>query len=518
MDAGRQSILVVEDEALIALPIQRSLQKLGYTVEIACSAPEALQLAASAAPDLVLMDVMLGGENDGIVTAGEIRRLHGIPVVYLTAYADDATVGRAKQTEPFGYLVKPFREKELHTTVAIAIHNHRVELERQERELWFSSVLSSVGDGVLACDLDGAVTYLNPVAAALTCCDAAQAVGRRLFSVVQVLHESGAAGIATTLLKAIRNGSPSELPEGCRLASSGNDAICVSGKVTPLLNTRGELRGAVLVLRDITSEVRAQEQLRHNFLHDPLTGLPNRTLLLERLHHRWHLRQRDPEDLFAILFLDLDRFKLINDSLGHLVGDRYLVEIADRLRGVVRPYDTLARLGGDEFTVLLENLTDLRQPWMVAERIQALLAAPILVDEHEIVCAASIGIAVCSASHHNPEDLLRDADIAMYRAKSSPTSRIAIFDADMRASVLAVVQLEKDLRQAMANGEFTVFYQPIVGLMDGRLRSVEALVRWHHPRRGLLEPDAFLQVAEETGMIRRINPFQHSGIRSLEFT
>ncbi len=253
--------------------------------------------------------------------------------------------------------------------------------------------------------------------------------------------------------------------------------------------------------QDITERKRMEEQLRHDALHDALTGLPNRTLFLDRLNQAIARRQRDKERLFAVLFLDLDRFKVINDSLGHSVGDQLLVAIAKRLHNCLRPGDTVARLGGDEFSLLLDNVDSISAVTQVADRIHKILQFPFYLNSYEVFTNASIGIKFSDDPTETPEDLLRDADTAMYRAKEQGNANHAVFDVTMYDRAVALLKLENDLRRALERQEFRVYYQPIVSLATGKISGFEALVRWQHPERGLVSPAEFIPVAEETGLI-----------------
>ncbi|MGE0354156.1 MAG: putative bifunctional diguanylate cyclase/phosphodiesterase [Gemmatimonadales bacterium] len=252
---------------------------------------------------------------------------------------------------------------------------------------------------------------------------------------------------------------------------------------------------------DISERKTFERQLVHDALHDSLTGLPNRALFLDRLEHALARSARHPNELFAVLFLDLDRFKVVNDSLGHVQGDRLLVDIARRLERCIRPGDAVARLGGDEFTILLEDLHDRDEARHVAERIQTELAQPFNLAGQDVYTSTSIGIALWTPDYHRAEQVLRDADTAMYRAKSGGKARHEIFDRAMHADVLTLLHLETDLRRAVERDEFALVFQPIVALEEGRLVGFEALVRWHHPTRGLINPGEFIDTAEETGLI-----------------
>jgi diguanylate cyclase (GGDEF)-like protein/PAS domain S-box-containing protein len=266
----------------------------------------------------------------------------------------------------------------------------------------------------------------------------------------------------------------------------------------------GKARRMVGSQTDITLRRQAEEKLRYGALHDDLTGLPNRTSFMERLRRSLERARFDDEYVFAVLFLDLDRFKIINDSLGHLIGDQLLVEIAQRLHNTLRPSDMVARLGGDEFVVLIDHLRAGQDVTYVAERIQKTLSLPITLEGREVFSTVSIGITMSSSLAECAEDLLRDADTAMYRAKLNGKARYEIFDPQMREQALRIMQLETDLRRALARSEFVLHYQPIVSFETGRLAGFESLIRWNHPTKGFISPAEFIPMAEDNGLINPI--------------
>ena len=288
-------------------------------------------------------------------------------------------------------------------------------------------------------------------------------------------------------------------------------------------DTSGKSMNLVIVNRDITDRKRAEEQLQHNAFHDCLTNLPNRALFLERLARAFNRAKRHPEYKFAVLFVDLDDFKKFNDSLGHSAGDEILIKIGQRLTSSLRKDDTisrqaseyidlplagdtLARLGGDEFTILIEEIRDASDAIRVANRIQQILAAtPLIIGEQELFASASVGIALSSSSQTKPEDLLRDADMAMNRAKASGKARCKVFDTAMHALAVKRLNLESALRKGIEHEEFRVLYQPIVRLSDAKIVGFEALVRWERPNVGLVPPLEFISVAEESGLILPMN-------------
>ncbi|MFT3744353.1 MAG: PAS domain S-box protein [Pyrinomonadaceae bacterium] len=259
--------------------------------------------------------------------------------------------------------------------------------------------------------------------------------------------------------------------------------------------------GRVACFRDITERNQAEEKLRHYAHHDTLTDLPNRVSFMNHLRHAVERSENNPFAKFAVLFLDLDRFKVINDSLGHAVGDKLLIAIAERLTSCVRPGDIVSRLGGDEFTILLNRSGDISEVIGVAERLQARISEPFRIDNYEVFTTASIGIIVSNNVKRGAEDFLRDADAAMYRAKESGKARHEIFDTEMHVRNMNLLQVETDLRHAVERNEFEVLYQPIVEMTSGRVKEFEALIRWRHPVHGLVGPNEFVSVAEETGLI-----------------
>jgi predicted signal transduction protein with EAL and GGDEF domain len=291
---------------------------------------------------------------------------------------------------------------------------------------------------------------------------------------------------------------------------------------TAIRNEKGQTGKLVIVNRDITERKRAEETLVHNAFHDGLTNLPNRALFLDRVRHALALSQRHKSYKFAVLFIDLDEFKVFNDSLGHAAGDALLIQIARRLTVSIRGVDTmsrsvltqgaspiaseasLARLGGDEFTILLEEIRDCGDAVRVAERIQGRLSIAFVVEGQKVVTTASIGIAFCATSYTNSEDVVRDAEIAMYRAKREGKARCQVFDSAMHTLAVKRLGLETDLRRALELGEFRVHYQPIVSLQSGKIVGFEALSRWQRPE-GLLSPAHFIQIAEEIGIILPMN-------------
>ncbi|MGB8687908.1 MAG: EAL domain-containing protein [Microcoleus sp.] len=272
----------------------------------------------------------------------------------------------------------------------------------------------------------------------------------------------------------------------------------VAAQTNELQQTVNQLQQAQVGL------LQREEKLGHDAFHDPLTDLPNRAWFMNRLQEVIDLSYRREDYLYAVLFIDLDRFKLVNDSLGHFVGDELLKSVARKLQASLRHTDSVARFGGDEFVILLEDIQDIDEPNRVAERIQNQLRQPFNLNDYEVFTEISIGIILSTMGYDRPEDVLRDADIAMYYAKAQGRGRYEIFDPAMQTVAMSRLQLENDLRRAIAQQEFCVHYQPIVSLSTGQVSGFEALVRWHHPSGMIYPPTAFIPVAEETGLINEL--------------
>jgi diguanylate cyclase (GGDEF)-like protein/PAS domain S-box-containing protein len=286
----------------------------------------------------------------------------------------------------------------------------------------------------------------------------------------------------------------------CRAWREDGEGRWFESALRAVRDDAGDVMEVVWVTRDVTDRKTAENELARQALHDPLTGLPNRLLLLDRLSHALLRAGRHPGSA-AVLFLDLDRFKIVNDSLGHGAGDRLLVDVARRLEGALRPTDTVARLGGDEFVVLCEEIAGEMEAVAIAQRVVDLFAEPFSLDDAEVFLATSVGIAMASRPDSEPEALIRDADSAMYRAKELGKGRFELFDAAMRAHTAERLATETALRRALERGELRLHYQPEVDVETRRVAGFEALVRWQHPTRGLLPPAEFVPLAEETGLI-----------------
>lgn len=361
-------------------------------------------------------------------------------------------------------------------------------------EARFRSLVQNSADIVSVLDARGLVTY-DSVAATHVLGYPSARTGESLFDYV---HPDDVAWTRAVLAEVVARRRSQRSAEP-RVRHADGSWRVMEWTLTNALDDPA-IGGVVLNSRDISERRELEDQLRHQALHDPLTGLANRALFADRIEHALARRDGGHRGI-AVLFLDLDDFKTINDSLGHGMGDQLLVAVADRLRATLRPADTVARLGGDEFGVLIDEPVTAGAPEGVAERILDALAEPVLFGQRAVAVRASIGIAWSDGRRSRAADLLRDADVAMYAAKRRGKARYEIFETGMRTAALARLELKSDLDRALVDGELVLHYQPIVDLRDGRIRSVEALARWNHPVRGLLAPEWFIRLAEDTGQI-----------------
>ena len=431
--------------------------------------------------------------------------------------ASHSSLGSRPASDPFDFASL------WHASLTDGVSPHAQDVLRlQER------AIAAVGSGVTIADVrqpDCPVVYCNPAFTAVTGYAPEEVLGLNCRflqgpdtdpSVVSLLRDAVKDGRSCTVV--FKNYRKDHTPFWNELTLT--PVHDVEGRLTHFIGVqhdvtrRKEAEDALMLanaelenrVQARTEELeRANARLRHDAFHDTLTGLANRALFYDRLAHALEREKRNPHNGFAALYLDFDRFKVINDSLGHSVGDALLVAIGKRLSENVRPGDTVARLGGDEFTVLLEDLADFTEATRAAERLQESFVRPFELGQHTLYISASIGVVPSTVGYNEAEEVLRDADIAMYRAKSLGRARTAVFDASMRERALSLLALESDLRRAVERGAFEVYYQPIVSALTGHATGFEALVRWQHPVHGPVSPAEFIPLAEETGLVIAID-------------
>ena len=379
--------------------------------------------------------------------------------------------------------------------------NERKETENalQESEERYSIVAQGVNDGLWDWNVESGEVYFTPRWKNMVGMDSSETMNS-LDDWLDRIHEDDREKIKLDLDSHL-DGRTSHFENEHRLRHRKGDYFWTLCRGFALKNASGKPYRMAGSITDIDKRKKAEEQLLHDALHDTLTGLPNRALFKDRLSHTANIAERSIYYLFAVLFLDIDRFKIINDSLGHRVGDQLLIEISHRLEQCLRPGDTVARLGGDEFALLLAGIKDTNDATYIAKRIQKKLQLPAIIDGHEIFISASIGVAIGTREFSNPDEVINFADIAMYHAKMNGKARYELFDQKMHTKVVDRLNLETALRKAIDHQEFHILYQPIVSTKTFRLKGFEALIRWQHPEYGLIQPNDFISVAEETGLI-----------------
>jgi Amt family ammonium transporter len=442
------------------------------------SANPAFARAAGRDPIKHPLSLFIHPEDHARAKAGVRRLLDGEPGVELEVRAGARVTGWRWVLATLG----------ADGDVLYAIGKDVTEYRRSERRLAhaedvFRSMAAAAPNGVFAADARGSVSYVNERLADILGRDGEALLGHRWLAAVPP-SERGVERTPPAELR-IRRPDGAERWVRVRWTAVGDGPAGYVGSV-----------------EDVTEEKLLAENLAHQALHDALTGLPNRVLFVDRLTHALARTRRAGTDAVAVLFLDVDRFKVINDSLGHEAGDTVLVDVAARLARVLRPSDTVARFGGDEFTVLCDDVAGEDEARVIAQRIVDVFEdEPFVLGGRDVYLSTSVGLAVAHGELDHPEDLIRDADAAMYRAKERGRARFELFDAEMRAHAVARLEVETALHRALDHGELRVHLQPFVDIGRGEVDGYEALVRWEHPARGLLEPAEFIPLAEETGLI-----------------
>jgi len=360
--------------------------------------------------------------------------------------------------------------------------------------------LHSIGDAVITTDAEGIIEYMNPVAETLTGYDLSRALGRPFNTVFHAVDESTGERMIYPVTQCISEDEAAHLPESLLLLSASGQEYVLHISVKPIREASAAVSGIAVAFSNVTSAHQAARELEFQATHDALTQLPNRYLLFDRLKHAIQKAQRHQNQV-ALLFLDLDDFKKVNDGYGHSTGDMLLIKVVERLKMSGRAEDTLARLGGDEFVVVLENLSDITVAATVAQKILEALKPSFLLNGHDLFVGGSLGISLYPKDGDDPETLLKNADTAMYRAKETGRNRFQFYTGDMNLRVVKRLVMEEDLRRAIREGELYAYYQLLVGAVEKQITGVECLLRWKHPQRGLISPAEFIPLAEETGLI-----------------
>ncbi len=502
-EARPLKVLLIEDlsiEATIVRKMLASVRTMRFELTWMDRVHKGLDHLSEHEVDVILLDLNLP-DSQGYGTFERVRdHAPDHAIVLFTNVDDEAQAARAVREGAQDYLIKhKIDATHLSRSLRYAIERQRAEAALRRSEERYALAVRGSNDGVWDWDLSTDEVYFSSRWKAILGLSPDDPIDS-IAAWLERIHPHDTAEFELSLDRHLR-GESGHFDCEYRLRHRDGEWIWVSSRGVAVTDKDGQPSRMAGSLTDITTRKSFEEQLVHDALHDGLTSLPNRALLLDRIDLALKQARRCSSARFAVLFLDLDRFKNINDSLGHHVGDRLLVQVARRLQDPLRPGDTVARLGGDEFAILLTHIRSITNATHVAQRVLESLCHPFEIDGHEVRPMASIGIAVSSPEYSSPEEMLRDADIAMYRAKAAGKARFEIFDEHMRASVLGLLELETELRRAVEEEHFVMHYQPIVSIDEGRLEGMEALVRWQHPVKGIIGPGAFIPAAEETGLI-----------------
>jgi diguanylate cyclase (GGDEF)-like protein/PAS domain S-box-containing protein len=434
-----------------------------------------------------------------------IDRLHAasptIPIVILSHAQDEAVAEAALQRGAQDFILKErVDDYVLAKILAAAIDRAEVADALFDEKERAQITLNSIGDAVISTDVAGNVSYLNVVAERLTGWPSAEALGQPFESVLKIIESATGMTVLNPMKAAALQDATGRLPGACVLIRRDGVEVPIEDSSAPIHDRAGVVVGAVMVFHDVSTARALTHRLAYFAQHDSLTGLPNRVLLND-LFMQALLTAKRHNTVLAVLYLDLDRFKHINDSLGHAVGDRLLQAVALRLTECVRASDTVCRLGGDEFVIVLSEVAHAEDAAVCAEKILESLRVPNVIEGHEIHISSSIGIAICPGDGDEVEVLLRNADSAMYEAKGLGRDNSQFYRRDLNSGANERQLLETGLRHAIARNEFELHFQPIMNLATGGCSGVEALLRWHHATRGVLPPSEFMGIAEESRLI-----------------
>jgi diguanylate cyclase (GGDEF)-like protein/PAS domain S-box-containing protein len=505
-----QTVLLVEDnpgDARLLREIFNEPTSPASTLIHVESMSEAEKHLAEHEVDVVLLDLALP-DAQGL---GALRRARTaaprVPVVVLTGMDDEALAAQALQEGAQDYLVKgrivggsEVETRGLFRALRYAVERHVMEEALFEAKERAEVTLNCIGDGVACTDLAGNITFLNLVAETMTGWPLREAAGRPMAEVLQILDAASGEPIPNPMDMAIRQDQPIHLPSNCILVRRDGFETPVEDTVAPIHNREGQVTGAVIVFRDVREARALALQVTHTAEHDFLTGLPNRMLLNDRVGQAIVMALRHTKKV-VVLFLDLDGFKHINDSLGHPVGDKLLQSVANRLVKCVSLTDTVSRQGGDEFVVLLSEVDRAEDAAIAARRMLQAVAGAYSIGQHDLHITTSIGVSVYPDDGLDAETLIKNADTAMYQAKENGRQSYKFFKPAMNVRAVERQAIEENLRRALGRNEFALHYQPKIDLKSGKITGAEALIRWVHPTRGLIAPQHFIPVAEECGLI-----------------
>ncbi|MDH3643823.1 MAG: diguanylate cyclase, partial [Gammaproteobacteria bacterium] len=517
------SILIVDDKPELLNSLYQLVMLHGYQPDKALGGQEALDRLAVRTYDVVLLDLIMPGINGHDVLEYAAKKELDCKIIVVSGDSSFSGVKHALRCGAFDFVKKPYEAGELLATMETALRQCQLESQNQlmeeqlkESESLHRFIVNSSPDLVYMLDRNGCFDFLNDRVETLLGYTKDELLGKHYTELVDEDHLEMARNIFNERRAGTRAVANAELRLKSRLGRRGPrlfHAQSVWMELTAMgiysdtnERTRGNFVGTYGTARDISERKEAEEVINFQAYHDLLTHLPNRALLKDRLSLAITHARRNKRKL-AVMFLDLDRFKLVNDTLGHSMGDRLLKAVANRLQSCLRRGDTLSRFGGDEFTLLLPEVRTRDDVVVIASKILDRLNAPFVIDGHELFVGASIGIAMYPEAGDSEESLIQNADIAMYHVKGRGKNGYQFFSEEMNHKFSTRLSMERELRNGLTQEELVVYYQPQVSLGTGCIVGVEALVRWRHPSRGLVEPSDFLPMAEETGLITQIDEY-----------
>ena len=501
-------ILLVEDNQAHAELICRAFepQAAGVMLTVVHTLQQAYAVVRASAPDLIIADLRLP-DGQGMDLLPVERGDMPYPVVIMTSYGDEHVAVEAMKAGALDYVVKSevtFADMPHIAERALREWMHIIERKRAEQALRkseerYALAARGANDGLWDWDLIANTIYLSPRWKAMLGWEEGE-IGDTVDEWLRRIHPEDLEPLKGQITIHVEGSSPHFQSEYRILHKDGTYRWMLCRGLA-VRNQEGKAYRMVGSQTDITDRKLAEEQLFYAAAHDALTGLVNRALFFDHLDQAIQRNKRYQDMLFAVIFLDLDHFKILNDSLGHQIGDQLLIEFSRRLETCIRPVDTVARLGGDEFSILLDRINAVTDVLSVVHRIQRSLQVPFQLDGHDVFTTVSMGVTLSTTGYNHPGEALRDADTAMYLAKANGRARYELFDQSMHTNAMERLQLEVDLRRAIERQEFQIYYQPIISLSTRRITGAEVLLRWQHPQRGFISPTRFIPVAEETGLI-----------------
>lgn len=499
LERDRPLILVVDDERVGRFYIESALRNEGYEVITAENGQQALALTIEQNPDMIVMDVMMP-VMDGYETSKAIReqesRLH-VPILMLTGLDDIESIEKSFDAGATDFIVKPVNLAIFKQRVRYSLKSRETDLELYKHQLRQAHAHKVARLGYWDWDIETNHLYWSDEVYNLFSVSPGEFKNNHEAFLARV-HNDDLNKIRDATRHALKYSQPYSVEH--RVIRPDNEFQVVHQHAELIKNDTGKIIRMLGIVQDITERHLAQEKIQYQALFDSLTDLPNRTLFHNRLDHALGMSGRTTDQI-AVFIIDLDRFKNINDSLGHEIGDRFLHSVANHLKTTKRSTDTLARLGGNEFALIIEGVKSDKGVIEVASKLLNALSKPHYVDGNELISTSSIGIAVSSSNNIDKETLIKQADLAMHHAKQTGGNRFCFYSDEMKSRAHQSLTLEKELRQALDKNELVVYYQPKICVKSGQIKGMEALLRWQHPEKGLVPPLSFIPVAEETGLI-----------------